>query len=126
MPARTKKTPIILVYDSTDDGRFAVYDNGSLVFEASNENANYGDFVLFCDKFNIPCEARDMPEGLGGEAFPLLVAALKDKASVSILIDTKDEAEYLSIETDDTDLGWVSKTDAIAIRDRLVEALGKC
>jgi hypothetical protein len=126
MPARTKKTPIVLVYDPTDEGRFAFYDEGTLAFEGSDENNHYFDFLAFCQKFNIPYEERDMSEGLGGEEFPRKLEDLKPKVSVHIEIDTCDEAEYLNIMTDDTDLGWVSKTDAIAIRDRLVEALGKC
>lgn len=126
MPARPKKTPIVLVYDSYCDGRFAVYNEGTLVIEVSDENADYVDFLRFCQNLNIPYEERNMPNGMEGELFPELLEDLKPKVSVHIEIDTEDEAECLSIMTDDTDLGWVSKTDAIAIRDRLVEALGKC
>lgn len=127
MPARTKKTPIVLVYDSTYDGRFAVYDDGALVFEASDENANYYDFCAFCKKFNIPLEERDMPEGLEGEEFPRLLEDLEPKATVVVEIDAFDPSAYVSITSADYDsTGWLTKADAIAIRDRLVEALGKC
>lgn len=126
MPARPKKTPIVLVYDSYCDGRFAVYNEGTLVIKVSDKNADYGNFLYFCQKLNIPYEERHMPNGMKGECFPEILEALKPKVSVHIEIDTWDEAEYLNIMTDDTDLGWVSKADAIAIRDRLMEALGKC
>ena len=126
MPARPKKTPIVLVYDNYCDGRFAVYHEGTLVIEVSDENAYYGDFLSFLDLMNISYEERDMPEDLKDEAFPTLLEDVKPKVFVHIEIDTKEVAGYLNIMTDDTNLGWVSKADAIAIRDRLVEALGKC
>lgn len=121
-----KKPSIVVVYDSAALGSWGLYLNGSLTVIFDDSLSSYSDFLGFLDRMAISYEERDMPEDLKGEAFPALLENVKPKVSVHIEIDTRDEAEYLFIMTDDTNLGWVSKTDAIAIRDRLVEALGKC